>query len=105
MLTDALGSDAVLRPIPNDHPLYHCFFDFNGPPTGKTGESAAKRFMGKRYLEGIWIGDRLAAIYSDYGYGYRWITPEESGPQVKFGVNIAVYVLLQENGMMAGKAK
>ena len=33
-LRDALGNDAKFQPVPNDHPLYHCFFDFDGPPQG-----------------------------------------------------------------------
>ncbi|MHB9029492.1 MAG: M56 family metallopeptidase [Candidatus Latescibacterota bacterium] len=100
MLRDALGSDAKFAPIPNDHPLYHCYFDFDGPPMGKTGEAETKMFATSRYIEGIWLDERLAVIYFDYGYGYRWIEPEKSEPQVKLGVNFMVYALLQENGMM-----
>ncbi|MBA7564825.1 hypothetical protein ES708_06493 [subsurface metagenome] len=33
-LKDVLGADAKTLPIPNDHPIYHCFFDFDGPPHG-----------------------------------------------------------------------
>ena len=46
-----------------------------------------------------------AAVYSDFGHGYRWITPDRSEPQAKLGVNLVVYALLQENGMMTGNAK
>lgn len=103
MLLDALGASAVLRPIPNDHVLYHCYFDFNdGPPMGKVGEITKKRFTDKGYLEGIWIGERLAVVYFDFGYGYRWIEPEKSDPQIKMGVNLVVFALLQENGIMTG---
>ena len=35
LLEDSLGNDAKFLPIPNYHPLYHCFFDFDdGPPKG-----------------------------------------------------------------------
>lgn len=105
MLTDALGADAVIRPIPADHAIYHSLFDFQGPPTGQTGEASLKRFQEKKALQGIWIGKRLAAVYSDFGHGYRWVTPDRSEPQVKLGVNLVVYALLQENGMMTGNAK
>jgi beta-lactamase regulating signal transducer with metallopeptidase domain len=101
ILRDSLGNDAKFTPIPNDHPLYHCYFDFNdGPPSGKIGVNPGKS---SRYLEGIWLGDRLAAIYSDFGYGFRWIEPEKSEPQVKFGVNMVVFALLQKNGIMDRK--
>ena len=105
MLTDALGADAAIRPIPNDHAIYHSLFDFQGSPTGQTGEASLKRFQEKKLLQGVWIGKRLAAVYSDFGHGYRWITPDRSEPQVKLGVNLVVYALLQENGMMTGNAK
>ncbi len=105
MLTDALGTDAAIRPIPNDHAIYHSLFDFQGSPTGQTGEASLKRFQEKKVLQGVWIGKRLAAVYSDFGHGYRWITPDRSEPQAKLGVNLVVYALLQENGMMTGNAK
>ena len=35
MLRDSLGAHARFLPIPRNHPLYHCFFDFDdGPPQG-----------------------------------------------------------------------
>ena len=35
MLRDSLGAHARFQPIPDCHPLYHCFFDFDdGPPQG-----------------------------------------------------------------------
>ncbi|MFA6471457.1 MAG: M56 family metallopeptidase, partial [Candidatus Latescibacterota bacterium] len=107
MLLDALGSEAKFIPIPNDHALFHCYSDFNdGAPFGKVGELTNKKFKEKGcYLEGIWIGKRLAAVYFDYGYGYRWSEPEKSKVQMVFGVNLVVFALLQENGIMTGHAE
>ncbi|MFC1607059.1 DUF4159 domain-containing protein [Candidatus Latescibacterota bacterium] len=35
MMRDTLGCHARFLPIPENHPLYHCFFDFDdGPPQG-----------------------------------------------------------------------
>jgi beta-lactamase regulating signal transducer with metallopeptidase domain len=104
MLLDALGSEAILRPIPDDYVIYHCYYDFlDGPPFGKVGGLTNKKFKEKGcHLDGLWIGERLAAVYFDYGYGYRWINPEKSDPQIKMGVNMVVFALLQEKGIMTG---
>ncbi|MFC1607061.1 DUF4159 domain-containing protein [Candidatus Latescibacterota bacterium] len=114
MLRDALGTGAQFLPIPNEHQLYHCFFDFsNGPPqgaemsmittttTGVQGETARNSMMAKpvHYLEGIWIDGRLAAVYSDKGYCCKWNDPSNNEPQLRMGVNLVVYALTQEGGI------
>ena len=114
MLKSTLGAQAKFLPIPNDHPLYHCFFDFDdGPPlgaesqmtqtttTGVQGETARNAYMAKPvdYLEGIWLGERLVAIYSDKGYGVKWKRFSNNDPQLKMGVNFVVYALTQSGGI------
>ena len=110
MLRDSLGNDAVFLPIPSDHPLYHCFFDFDdGPPIG--GELDRDRYIrgdgiweGKDqkqvyFLEGVWIKDRMVAIYSDKGYARSWELDYENEPQLKMGVNMVVFALIQEGSI------
>lgn len=102
---DALGADAKFLPIPNNHPLYHCFFDFDdGPPQGSevgtTGASMSKQVL---YLEGITIDDRLVAIYSDKGYGIKWNADVDNEPQLKMGVNMVVFALTQEGSIAQQK--
>jgi len=87
MLRDVLGAHARFLPIPVSHPIYHCYFDFDdGPPIGgeicgnydkllrRAGAPPPVRKMPKPvyYLEGIWLGDRLVAVYSDKGYAIKW---------------------------------
>ncbi len=118
MFRDALGNDAKFLPIPNNHPLYHCFFDFDdGPPQGaemnvSTVSSVFERFgrfsnvtMSKKvyYLEGITIDDRLAAIYSDKGYAIKWAVTTDNEPQLKIGVNMVVFALTQEGSIAQQK--
>ena len=115
MLKDSLGGDAKFLPIENDHPLYHSFFDFDyGPPQGseigsfkaiEAGESNASRKMSKsvHYLEGIWLGERLVAIYSDKGYAHKWKDLANNQPQLKMGVNMVVYALIQDGGIAQRK--
>jgi len=119
---DALGSAAKFLPIPNNHPMYHCFFDFNdGPPQGaeterniatgrsNSGESvnyaAHRATMTKQvlYLEGISIDNRLCAIYSDKGYGIKWEQETNNEPQLKMGVNMVVFALTQEGSIAQQK--
>ena len=116
MLRDALGNDAKFLPIPNDHPVYHCFFDFDeGPPNGAeinlsqvigAGEGNKRsRTMPKQvhYLEGITIDDRLVAIYSDKGYALKWAANTNNEPQLKIGVNMVVFALTQEGSIAQQK--
>ena len=119
MLKDALGTQAKFLPIPNTHPLYHCFDDFDeGPPQGSevnqasvisgfkgTGYDHKRQTMSKQvlYLEGIWINDRLVAIYSDKGYANKWELTSNNEPQLRIGVNMVVYALTQEGSIAQQK--
>jgi hypothetical protein len=100
-IRDALGSEAHFGIIPNDHPIYHCFFEFaDGPPLGSEVKTMNGNVMGKPvpYLEGIWVRERIVAVYSNKGYGNIWPLRENSDPQRKMGMNLLVFALLQEGG-------
>ena len=119
MLRDSLGAHARFLPVPVSHPVYHSFFDFDdGPPqgaeiqlehtatTGECGEQARNSNMIKsvQYLEGIWLDERLVAIYSDKGYSQKWklrstIPSTNNVPQLKMGVNMVVFALTQKDGI------
>ncbi len=117
MLRDALGNDAKFLPIPNTHPLYHSFFDFDdGPPQGAevsfshNSSNPAPQlhnrftiFKQVLYLEGITINDRLVAIYSDKGYAKKWAATTNNEPQLKVGVNMVVFALTQEGSIAQQK--
>jgi hypothetical protein len=117
MLRDSLGNDAKFQPIPNDHPLYHCFFDFDGPvqgseidmtstsTVGDQGALARNQSMAKPvlYLEGIWLENRLVAVYSDKGYGIKWKEMTYNEPQLRMGVNMVVFALTQAGGIAQQK--
>lgn len=100
MIRDSIHN-AIFKPIPNDHRLYHAFFDFfDGPPLGAE-LSATSLGMSRSipYLEGVWIEDRLAVIFSGKGYIINWTEMENNEPQLKMGVNMVVFSLIQEGGM------
>jgi hypothetical protein len=52
----------------------------------------------------VWLGERLAAVYIDKGYGHRWrdgfYTYQYRGnePAMKLGVNLVVFALTQKGG-------
>ncbi len=116
---DALGADAKFLPIPVSHPLYHCFYDFDdGPPNGSEigtstiitavssqGWEEHRTTMAKQvlYLEGIWLEDRLVAIYSDKGYAKKWAANSNNEPQLRMGVNMVVFALTQEGSIAQQK--
>ena len=87
--------------IPNNHPLYHCFFDFDdGPPYGAEIGSFGQYLSPQRYyLEGVWYKDRLVAIYSNKGYIIKWSENSNNEPQLRMGVNMVVFALTQEGGI------
>ena len=114
MLRDVIPN-ARFAPINNGHPFYHCFFDFDdGPPqgsevglygdfsgTGSQDDLRKRQRMSKRvnYLEGVWYRGRLAAVYSDKGYIVKWNETSNNEPQLRMGVNMIVFSLIQEGGI------
>lgn len=108
MIRDALGTRANFAPIPNNHPIYSCFWDFtDGPPIGaEIGTFGGGKDRGVAsitkpvlYLEGVWVGNRLAVVYSNKGYIVRWTDLENNVPQLKMGVNLIVFALIQKGGL------
>ncbi|MCE5251874.1 hypothetical protein LLG96_16830, partial [bacterium] len=55
------------------------------------------------YLEGVWLGERLVAIYSDKGYAIKWKDLSNNEPQLKMGVNMVVFALTQVGGISVQK--
>ena len=51
------------------------------------------------YLEGIFLNERLAVVYSGKGYGKKWKDISNNDPQQKMAVNFVVYALTQKNGI------
>jgi hypothetical protein len=111
MVRDVMGSRAKFAPIPKDHPIYSCFWDFtDGPPNGaeigtfsnqNIPENSRTTSMSKPvlYLEGVWINERLVVVYSNKGYIVKWTELDNNVPQLKMGVNMIVYALRQEGGL------
>ena len=87
-----------LEKIPNNHELYHSYYELGGPPPGP---SFSKPGFAKypTYLEGIFISGRLSVIYSEMWYAYAMVESvmgDKYYPQsstYRLIVNIIVYAL------------
>jgi len=55
------------------------------------------------YLEGVWLDERLVAVYSDKGYAIKWKDLANNEPQLKIGVNFVVFALTQAGGIAQQK--
>ena len=91
------GADCLAK-LPDDHPMYSSFFDFDGPPTTSFELNGWGDDLVHDYLRGIEVDGRTAVLYSnkDYGcewdYDYRnkrWLAVDNT----RFGVNIVMYAL------------
>jgi len=107
LIRDALGPDIVFEKIPNDHPLYHCYYDFDGPPAGDDVLSTWNRPRGTKtiydYLEGVFIGGRMVVLISNKSLNNAWNLDAHwriggNTRQLQFAVNIVVFVLAQPGG-------
>jgi hypothetical protein len=95
----AIFGPQALKKIPQDHPLYHSFFQFDkGPPTTAFELNGWGDDLVHDYLKAIEIDGRLAVLYSNKDYGCewdydlrnkRWLAEDNT----KFGVNIVMYAI------------
>ena len=87
-----------LHDLPNDHPLYRCFFKFDGPPTTSHELNGWGDNLVHKQLQAVMIGNRISVLYSSKDYSSEWdFHPEskrfQSVDNTRFGVNIVVYAL------------
>ena len=96
-MADMFGSDALVK-IPDDHPIYSSFFEFDGPPPALVEMNGWGDNMIHDYLKAIEIDGKIRVLYSNKDYGCewdydfrnkRWMAEDNT----KFGVNIAVYAM------------
>jgi hypothetical protein len=96
-MADMFGAQA-LKKIPNDHPLYSSFFEFDGPPRTSVELNGWGDDLVHEYLKAIEINGRIAVLYSnkdlgcewDYDFrNKRWLKVDNT----KFAVNIVIYAM------------
>jgi hypothetical protein len=110
LIQDALGYDAVWERIPNNHPIYHIWKDFDGAPAGDDLARVDSRRPAREvynYLEGIWLDGRLAVVLSNKGYTQAWgdwpyaTPPLDNARQLQLGLNILIFAMNQPGGIVA----
>ena len=116
LFKQALGRDGRLEKIPNSHPIFHSYFDLDGPPVGgeylsvrgnpdvfyyNSAEQTDVYYQPDeaQFLEGVFVDGRLVAVYSDMGYGSIWQDEFENEPQLRMGVNLVVFAMTQEGSI------
>lgn len=92
------GHDA-LKKIPNDHPIYSSFFNFEkGPPTTSFELNGWGDDLVHDYLKAITVNDKIGLLYSNKDYGCEWDYDFRNKrflakDNTQFAVNIIVYAL------------
>ncbi|MEO5909738.1 MAG: DUF4159 domain-containing protein [Pelobium sp.] len=88
-----------LKKIPNDHPIYSAFFEFEkGPPTTSFELNGWGDDLIHDYLKAIEVHGRIGVLYSNKDYGCEWdydfrnkrFLAEDN---TKFAVNVVMYAL------------
>jgi len=90
----------ALKKIPNNHPLYSIFFNFDGPPTTAQELNGWGDDIVHDYLKGIEIDGRISVLYSNKDYGCEWDYDFRNKrfyriDNTRFGVNIVMYALMR----------
>ena len=89
--------DWSFEKLPHDHPIYHCYFDFDGPPAAQDSRGIGS----DEFIRGIIIDGRLVAMIEtgDYerhlnmAYGNKGVRHEQ------FLVNTVVFALIQKGSI------
>jgi len=99
------GRDFHYSRVPDDHPLYRSFFNMgdNGVPLSSSGgHTQHKQAVAvSTFLEGLWIGDRLAALQGVNVELWRHGVSlgVDTTRHLQLAVNIVVFALTQEGSM------
>ena len=95
MIRETLGEKAEIKPLPDEHDIFHCFFDFeDGAPVMFSG-----RLINSVPFDGVWYNDRLVAVYSNRGYIKRWNDTKGNILQLKMGVNMVIFALTRDDSI------
>jgi len=96
-MKEIFGADK-LNLIAKTHPIYHSFFQFDGPPATSVELNGWGDDLVHDYLKAIEQDGRIAVLYSNKDYGCewdydfrnkRWLAQDNT----RFAVNIILYAL------------
>ena len=126
-IRDALASQGWVQDrdwshdvLPNNHPIFHTYYDFDGPPAGaglygtlRMGNTEMHPDGNDPTVRGIVIDGRLVVITTNQKYGLAWGSYGPDGHPAslsayghldprhvfEFGINIIVFALTQEGSI------
>jgi hypothetical protein len=92
--------EKALKKIPNNHPLYSVFFQFDGPPTTTQELNGWGDDIVHDYLKAIEINNTIGVLYSNKDYGCEWDYDFRNKrfyktDNTRFSVNIVLYALMR----------
>ncbi len=107
------GRDWKFDGIPNSHHLFHCYYDFDGPPIGYTWSTIAEYpIYQQEPIIGVFWKDRLVGIIARrsyvapwYGLGWGLGNPDDASGMgqrkraLEFGINTIIFALTQEGSI------
>ncbi len=96
-MAEIFGENA-LKKIPNDHPIYTSFFEFDGPPETGVELNGWGDDLVHDYLKAIEIDGRIAVLYSNKDLGCEWDYDFRNKrflavDNTKFAVNMIIYAM------------
>ena len=96
-MQDVFGQQA-LKKIPNNHPIYSSFFEFDGPPRTSIELNGWGDDLVHNYLKAIEVNGRIAVLYSNKDLGCEWDYDFRNKRWLKvdntrFAVNIIMYAM------------
>ncbi len=94
-MADLFGPDA-LQTLPDDHPIYRAFFEFDGPPATSQELNGWGDDLVHKYLKAIEVNGRIAVLYSNKDLGCEWDYDFRNKrfmrkDNTRFAVNIVIY--------------
>jgi hypothetical protein len=91
------GKDWTFEPLMGDHPMYHCYFDFDGPLPSYW----PRLVLVGEFIYGITIEGRLLAVFEtgDYERFINDADGRDGSRYRQFLVNVVVYALTQEGSL------
>ena len=97
-MKSTFAAAGALPRIPSTHPLYRCFFRFDGPPQTSHELNGWGDELVHDYLRGLEHRGRLGVLYSNKDYGcewdYDWRNKRfQRDDNTRFAINIVTYAL------------
>ncbi len=88
-----------LKKIPNNHPIYSSFFQFDGPPTTSQELNGWGDDIVHDYLKAIEVNGRIGVLYSNKDYGCEWDYDFRNKrfykiDNTRFSINIVMYAMM-----------